>query len=482
MAKPRLVLVVPNYRWWELDQRVMWHYIPYNLCLLAAMVRDECEVHIIDAYVHDTSQEAFAEQIRALSPDVVGISVLMDQCAASGHLAAQITKSIDPRIKVLMGGVYPTVNADVAIRDANVDFVVIGEGEYVLQQLLRHFAGAGPLPQRGLCYRQGDRIVDTGRAELIDDLDALPRPAYDLIDYTAYGFSAPRKSVDAPPCLPFARIITSRGCPFHCVFCQVGVISGHRFRPRSAAHVLDEIAWLKDRYGIQSFIFDDDNLLVDRARAVEIFQGMIDRGLAMPWNSIATAVFHMDEELVKLMRASGCRYVDVAIESGTPRVLKEIIRKPVDLARAKHMIGVLRENGIFVAANFIVGFPTETWEEIRESLRVAGEMDADYLKIFGAIPLRHTRLWELCEKTGSVRPGYDSSRLTWFAGQTQSAEFSTDDLTILRAYEWDRLNFTDPEKRRRTAEMMQIDETELHNIRRDTLVKAIRQIRSESSP
>ena len=261
----------------------------------------------------------------------------------------------------------------------------------------------------------------------------------------------------------------------------MGVISGASFRPRSAEHVLDEIAWLKGTYGVQSFIFDDDNLLADRKRAVAIFQGMIDRGLAMPWNSLATAVFRMDEELVKLMRASGCRYVNVAIESGTQRVLKEIVRKPLDLDQAKRMIRVLKENGIYVAANFILGFPTETWEEIRESLRVAGEIGADYLKIFGAIPLRRTRLWDLCEQTGSFRKGFDIARMTWFAGQTESAEFSTDDLTVLRAYEWDRLNFTDPEQRRRTAEMMQIDEAELHRIRRDTLAKAIQHIRKEES-
>jgi hypothetical protein len=116
-----------------------------------------------------------------------------------------------------------------------------------------------------------------------------------------------------------------------------------------------------------------------------------------------------------------------------------------------------------------VGFPTETWDEIRQTIRFAEELDANYVKLFHAIPLRHTRLWELCEREGAFRKGFRQDDIRWSAGQIESKDFTSEDLTILRAYEWDRINFTDPEKRERTAAMMSVPEADLLEIRRKTL-------------
>jgi radical SAM superfamily enzyme YgiQ (UPF0313 family) len=244
---------------------------------------------------------------------------------------------------------------------------------------------------------------------------------------------------------------------------------GRRFRARSVDNVLKEIEWLRQEYGVSALIFDDDNLYTNTERARGIFQGMIDRHLEMPWSSISVAVFRLDEELLKTMAQSGCGYIDIAIESGAERVLKEVIRKPVDLEHAKNMVRFARGLGIYVAANFIVGFPTETWDEIRATVRFAEELDADYAKVFAAVPLRKTKLWALCEKEKCFKKGFSESGVRWSAGQIETKDFTANDLTILRAYEWDRINFSDPQKRRRTAEMMGISEDELLEIRRRTL-------------
>ncbi|MFH1148459.1 MAG: radical SAM protein [Pseudomonadota bacterium] len=468
----RLALVVPNYRWVDNDKSVFWHIMPYNLCMLAAMVEDLCEVEIVDAYVDDMDQDRFMTVLKDMNPDLVGITVMMDQFAPAAHVAAGLVKSINPAVRVIMGGVYATVNPDLAMQNTNVDYTVVGEGEYVLRALVGHFLGKNPMPARGICYREGGSVKDTGRADFIEDLDALPLPAYHLIDFTKYSNNAPRKSVDAPRALPYAWVLTSRGCPIGCAFCQVEKISGRKFRPRSAENLLREIAWLKDTYGIRSIVFADDNLYTDKERAKEIFRGLIDRKLAMPWVSPGTAVFRLDEEMLDLMRASGCEFICIAIESGTDRVLKEIIRKPVDYEYAKKMVKAAKVRGIYVAANFIVGFPTETWEEIRQTIRFAEELDVDYMKLFHAIPLRHTRLWDLCVKEGALKEGFDPSNIRWSTGQVKGKEFNPHDLTILRAYEWDRINFSTPAKRQRTAEMMHVSEEELWQIRRETLTSA----------
>lgn len=465
----KISLIIPNFRWQEADEHTRWHVVPYNLCLLAATVSDVCDVEIIDANMENLSPQQVGEKLAQSNADLVGITVMMDQFAVAGHKAAAIARQYLPKAVIIMGGVYPTVNPDRVIEDVHVDYAFMGEGEEGFRNFLLHLWYGAPFPERGLAWKdQHGEVHIQERAALIRNLNDNPFPAYHLIDYKKYTMQAPRNSVDRPCCFPFARIQTSRGCPQGCCFCQVNIISGSRFRPRSPDNILDEIAWLKKDYGIQSLLFDDDNIVTQRSRAVKLFQGMIDRGLAMPWKAIAMAVFKLDEELIALMAASGCTYIDVAIESGSPRVLKEVIKKPVDLAYAKRMVACAQAQGIYVAANFILGFPTETWEEIRQTLRFAEELNMDYAKIFAAIPLRHTRLWEMCEQHDAFRPNFDIDNISWNEGQIVSPHFYPGELTLLRAYEWDRINFSSAEKREKTAKMMNITVEELNVIRNNT--------------
>jgi len=454
----KTVLVVPNFRWSNWDKNTLWHYIPYNLCLLAGMVRDITEVTIVDAYKEDLSERDFSKRIKDLKPDVVGITVLFDQYAPSGHRAAKLVKKVNKKIKVVMGGVYATTNLPKVMKDKNIDAVVVGEGEYMFRYLISLY----------LMGKWRDRLVLYG--DRIQDLDYLPLPSYDLIDFNSYANSASRKSVDSPRAYPYARVMTSRGCPINCAFCQVSTISGSEFRPRSADNVLREIQWLKEIYGIKSLIFDDDNLLHNKKRITEIFQGMIDRNLVMPWVSIGLAVFKLDEDLLTLMKKSGCEYISVAIESGTERVLKQIINKPVSFDYAKKMVKFARSLGIYVAANFIVGFPTETWGEIRQTVNFAEELNLDYAKIFHAVPLPHTRMWDMCKQLGILDDKVNDYQ--WTKGNINTKDFTSDELTILRAFEWDRINFTNPEKKERTRQMMGVTEEELADIRKGTLRNA----------
>ena len=452
----KLLLVVPNFRWSDADENALWHYVPYNLCLLASCVRDICDVTILDAYKQGLTQAQFADRLAGLNPNIVGVTAMMDKYGPSAHTAARIAK--EHGATTIIGGVYATVNTEQAAADPNVDTVVKGEGERVLRDyLLGNTSG---------------KILVAGR---VNNLDAIPLPAYDLIEYADYTVSAPRKSVDRPAALPYARMLTSRGCPFGCVFCQVEQIAGKQFRARSVDNVLNEMEWLRDRHGIKSLMFDDDNMLIDRQRAIALFNGMVERGLTMPWVMTATAAFKLNEELVAAMAASGCVYVDIAIESGTDRVLHEIIRKPLDLGKAKDVVRMLQAAGIYVAANVILGFPSETWDEIRTTLDYADKLGADYTKVFAAIPLRNTRLWDMCREQGAFKDGFNSAS-QWSAGQIETKHFKANDLTILRAYEWDRINFSDAAKRKRTCERMGVSECDLMQTRRSTLANALREV------
>ena len=298
------------------------------------------------------------------------------------------------------------------------------------------------------------------------NLDDYPLPAYHLIDYSKYSMKAERKSLDGPAAYPYARILTSRGCPYNCCFCQVNKIAGRKFRPRSAESVLNEIDWLINEYNIKSLIFDDDNLLTDRKRAVEIFRGI--EKYKIPWKMGATAAFLLDDELIELMRRSGCVFLGIAVESGTERVLHDIIQKPLKLEKALAVTAKLRQENIYVAANFIVGFPGETWEEIRQTIKFAEDLNADYIKLFNAVPLPDTRLYQMAKEQNALVEGFDAQNVNWRNGAIETDEFTARDMSILRTYEWDRINFSSYEKRKKTADMMGISVQELDEIRRNT--------------
>jgi radical SAM superfamily enzyme YgiQ (UPF0313 family) len=466
------VLVQPNLSWCSnQDFRTAWEVVPYNLSLLAAMIENEFEVKILDANIDDLNEDDFAQKISSIEPDVVGITMMTTEYAEAAHAAARIVKKVAPETITVLGGVYATTSYQTAIEDKSIDFIVIGEGEHTFPALLRYLNNSGPLPETGVIFRDNGSPVFTHKAGFVDDLDALPFPAYHLIDYPRYTNLIQRVGVDAPKRLPYARIRTSRGCPVGCSFCQVEQLAGKKFRPRSVDNVIQELKWQKEEYGIKSVLFNDDNLILNRKRAKNLFRAMIDNKLDLTWNATAVAVFSLDEEMIELMKESGCVYVDIAVESGNERILKEIINKPVNLSHAKKMAKKIRELGIYIVANFIIGFPGETWEEIRNTVKFAEDIDVDYVKIFIATPLKGTRLYDMVKEHNLLKDKNDDieKRLDWSTSRIKTDEFTSKDLSILRAYEWDRINFTDPMKRIKAAKRMGISESELKSLRRKTL-------------
>lgn len=463
----------PNFKWLEnWDCRTRWDLHPYNLCLLSAMIDKKYDVKLIDANMDNLTKEEFAEIIKTEKPDVIGISVLTDEYGECGLIAAEMIKRVDSNIKIVLGGVKAISNPKSIVENENIDYVVVGEGEYIFKELCNYFNGEGEFPKRGLMYKKEGQIIDTGKVEFIENLDELPLPSYHKVDFNKYITQPQRESIDRPRELPYAHIITSRGCPYSCCFCTVGSISGKKSRCRSPENIIMEIEFLIKNYGVKFLTFDDDNLLISKERAKKLFQIMIDKQFNLKWNVTSLAVYKLDEELIDLMKRSGCQYVDIAIESGVERVLKEIIHKPLDLEYAKKIIKKLKEAEIDIAANFVIGFPGETWEEIRQTIKFAEDIDVDYVKIFVATPFRNTELYELAKKGGFLVEEFDVANCIWSEASIKTDEFQPEDLKFLRAYEWDRINFSTPKKRKKIAEMIGVTKERLKEIRKSTLQKA----------
>lgn len=469
MSKKKILFVVPNCKWMDNDERTIWNIHPYGVCMIAAGLEEEYQVDIIDANFANLDKHAFLQKVSSFSPDVVGISVLTSEYALTGYLAASLVKSTSPQITVVLGGVHATTQWE-EIEDANIDYLFVGEGELAFKDFLDDLFHRRVSPKARyqlLENRFSRKIIKAGVIEILDE---LPLPAYHLVDYSAYTHTSPRESVDEPRQYPYGRIMTSRGCPINCVFCQVKSIMGEKFRSRSPENIIAEIEYLIDHHGIQYLIFDDDNLFLNKKRAKKLFQLMISRKLQLNWHPIATAVYALDREILEIARESGLQYVDLAIESGVERVLKDIINKPVVLKQAKEIVKICAELEIDTAANFIIGFPGETWDEIRQTLAFAEELNPDYCKIFIANPLYGTRLHAMARDLNVLTD--TAPQNSWFMGRIRTDQFTPENLAILRAYEWDRINFKTTEKKARIAKMMNISTIRLDEIRHATLQKA----------
>jgi len=251
--------------------------------------------------------------------------------------------------------------------------------------------------------------------------------------------------------LPYAKMVTSRGCPIGCTFCQVEAISGKNTRYQSAGRVVDEMEWLVRDYGIKAIEFLDDNFLGRRSRSREIFAEMIRRRLPVVWNAMNVSAFYLSEELLELMRQAGCQYVSIAVESGVPRVLQEIIRKPIDLDHVARLVAKARALGMDTSTLWVIGSPGETWDEILTTLKVAEAIDAHYVKINMATPYPGTKLFEMAVAGGYLPADFSFNDLAWGQATFSTEAFAAAELTILRAFEWDRINFSTAARRRRDS-------------------------------
>jgi len=465
--RKKLVLVYPNQRWLKDDIVTTWRLDPRTIAVLAAVVRDIVDVEILDANVENLSPEEFWDAISSRRPDYVGISLLTTEYAPILYQAADIVKDVDSSIVVIAGGVHVTLHAAQVVRHPSIDYCCRGEGEHLLRQLLLYLQGSGPLPNIGLVYWDGPRVVEQAKA-VVDDLAALPWPAYDLLDFQRYCDTDARHGANRFPELPGMAMLISRGCPYRCVFCQVASISGRQARVRDPLDVVEEIKFVKEHYGIRSITFFDDNFFMPKEVMKTLLRRMCAEGVDIKWQAAGAAIWVLDDEFLDLMEQSGCVGVTVALESGVQRVLDDIIDKPIrDIEKMPERIAQIQERGIWVAANFVIGLPGESWEEIRQTVRFAEACQADYVKFYAAVPLHGTRMHEMAREMGVLGVSEDDAGADWRYGQILSDEWTPKDVSTLRVYEWDRINFA-PARMDRICEIWGTTVDEMNRIRKKT--------------
>jgi anaerobic magnesium-protoporphyrin IX monomethyl ester cyclase len=476
----RLTFIIPNSEWFG---KRYWHNFPYTVGLLVAVVKKYgFDVDVIDANIDNLTEKGLAEKIEEHSPDVVAISAMTIEYRKSVHRTCEIVKKVDDNIIVIMGGIYPTLSLEIAQKDENIDFIICGEGEKRLPNLLKAIdAGGGFEKIDGLVYEKNGAQIANPVQSRIEDLDAAPFPDYSLFNMKKYTYYDQQYTQNFRfREHPWAQTITSRGCPYKCIFCASNRIYGLPIRYRSPENVLAEVDMLVEKYGIREMIFVDDSFLQSKSRAVKLFQGLIERKYDLVWKSNNLSIFLMDDEILEMMKASGCYQISASIESGHPDTLKRI-RKPINLEKIQIIIEKVKKLKIELISNFVIGFPFETWEEIRETFRYAESIDIDYVLFSIATPLPATELYDICVKEKHLPDDFSFENFEYYGfgrGCITTNEFTPFELQVARAYEWDRINFKTEKKKSKIAAMLGITLEQLDNWRKETRRKLGVQIES----
>ncbi|MBT5264710.1 MAG: B12-binding domain-containing radical SAM protein [Rhodospirillaceae bacterium] len=468
-TKKRLLLVYPNQRWLKDDVVTTWNLDPRMLCQMAAMVDDLVDVRVLDCQFYGRSIQDFETEIRDFAPDFIGISQMTTEYAAVLDAAADACKRASPEAVVIVGGVHVTTCYKWVMDNPSIDYACRGEGEHVLRELMLHLTEGAPFPTTGIVSREHGKMIDRPKA-VVDDVTALPWPRYDLVDMNEYVWSVPRQGSNRYPEMPGVPMIISRGCPYLCTFCQVETISGRKVRMLDPDFVVSEIKFLKEQYGIRAITFFDDNFFLPKTGMKELLRKMISEKLEIKWHAAGASLWVIDDEFIDLMKRAGCTGITVAIESGNERVLHDIINKPIkNLKDVPNQIKRITDAGIFVNANFVIGSPGETWEEIRETVYFAETCNADYVKFYVAVPLIGTKMREMAVELGMLDDPNDPLRIDWRnAGlSSHEGEWTAKDVAALRVYEWDRINFQ-PSRIQKIADNWGLSVDDLNAIRKRT--------------
>jgi radical SAM superfamily enzyme YgiQ (UPF0313 family)/polysaccharide pyruvyl transferase WcaK-like protein len=296
--------------------------------------------------------------------DLIGISVPFSQLAPIAHDLIDLAKSRFPKTPIVMGGVYPSTQPQLALL-SKADSIVVGEGESAFLQMAN---GKNPKDIRGVYVCKTTREEKFSAAAMIEDLDNLPFPDDSLPMMDRYFTISPRNDRTHRT----ASIITSRGCPFHCEFCSIHPVYGHKWRGRSAGNVLSEMEYLIEKHGINCFEIEDDNFTLEKERTMEILQGIVrlnKKGSDLTWRTPnGVRIDTIDADIARLIKRSNCREIVVALEHGDREML-HLMNKKLNLDKAYDVIRMLVEQGIPQITIFVIaGYPGESRERFLNGL------------------------------------------------------------------------------------------------------------------
>ncbi|MDD4979749.1 MAG: radical SAM protein [Candidatus Omnitrophica bacterium] len=396
--KKRIGFIVPNtdkqVRYGKLSK--LGSYLPsLGIAYISAVVEKEgYEVSIIDAEVNNYSDEEVMKEVSRLHPGVIGFQTFYNTIDSCFRLANRI-KAYNKDIIIVFGGIQSTLFPEETLNNHYVDYVVMGEGEIIFKNLLKHIYSAEEANKiKGLVYRDNNKIIKNPREENIMDLDSLPLPARHLFPMDLYRSSGNLRGKRN------LHIMSSRGCPFSCAFCESHMTFGKTNRFHGTDRVIQELIILRDIHGADAIQFYDESFTLNKERVYNLCDQMRKRKINLPW-SCFTRVNLIDLDLLKAMKAAGCYQIFFGVESGVPRLLK-LINKLHTLEQVKKAFELTNRVRIQSTASFILGLPTETSEEASQTIAFAKEIKPTFANFLLFCPFPGTDIYDISLKNGNI--------------------------------------------------------------------------------
>ncbi|MBM3233662.1 B12-binding domain-containing radical SAM protein [Candidatus Pacearchaeota archaeon] len=388
-------------------------YPPLGLAYIAAAIENKHEVEILDAVLeewkkvekgfHGMRFEEIAKIVKKKKPDVVGITGL-SFISESIHETINAVKRINLKVKIIVGGPYATNSPKDLMKNKNVDFAVLGEGEKTILELLDAIKNKKTIKKvKGIIYREKNNIRFTKPRKFIEDLESIKFPARDLLKMEKY-FEIFKTGHGAEGIGRCASMITSRGCPFNCFFCSASKITGKRWRARSPKNIIKEIDELVKKYKITDIYFEDENISLNPERMKKIMSLIISRNYNLGLHAEqGMRADTLSFEILRMMKNAGFNDIVIAPESGVQRVLNDVVGKNLDLRKVEQVVKDAKKIGISVGCYFVIGMPGETKKDIIETIKFAKKLrklGVRYCTFNNAVPLKGTRMYEIAKEKG----------------------------------------------------------------------------------
>lgn len=388
---------------------------PLGISYVAAMLKDMpgVKVYLKDYEVKEFSEGALAKDLDDMGIDILGISFR----TASYRSAKEFTKAARGAKKdifIVAGGHHATAFAKETMEDLRCDAVVMGEGEYSFGELVERLINKSSLEGlSGIAYRKDDGSVamNSPRAP-IEDIDKLPWPARELLDLDDYSVMT---------------ILTSRGCPFNCIYCDKGV-STRKVKFRSAEDIFREMKHIVEGLGKKRLYIVDDHFFVNKNRVGLVLERMIAERLPARWVCQAR-VDGISEDILNKAKAAGCEQIMFGIETGDESELK-YMRKSASLAEAEEAVRLTKKAGIAARANFMLGFPISTAGTARNTIRFAGKIKPDIVRFFAVSPLPNTELWDNIYGKGHIPEGIKWEDINFYKPSFDLKSMTRDEVAL----------------------------------------------------
>jgi len=371
---------------------------PLGIMYLASALRTwgKHQVALYDMKVEGNSLERAVRKIVEFAPDIIGLSLMSYETPVMSEIAQQL-KQILPRIPIIVGGPHPSTFPQDVMSDPNIDIAVIGEAEETLCAIVERLEeGRSVDDLEGVVVRVDGKIKINPKVSYIENLDMLPMPSWDLIPIKKY-FSLPRMG-NIYMKKEYMPIFTSRSCPFQCIYCHK--IFGKKFRPRSPESVLEEIQFLYTHYGIKEIMIMDDCFNLNKERALEILSRIASSTMEIYLRfPNAMRADRLDREMLIALKEAGTFHTCYAIETASPR-LQKYIKKNLDIDKVFNVIEWTDQLDILTHGFFMIGFPTETREEMLATVNFAVRSKLHTAAIFRVTPFKGTELHRIALESG----------------------------------------------------------------------------------